>query len=295
MVSSILKITARLALLGGILFLVALAVEARDAPPGETFATGGIDLRIDNEAFYNGAPVPASTWSLKNLMPGSDYFFNFNDVKPGDSGQAIVSMHVKKSSAYLCLDFKNLTESDNDVNEPESGEDVNGSAAGELGEGLEFFSWVDDGDNLFEVGERPLFGTSTQAAVDVLNETTYPIGDTQNGGACGVNQTRYVGIVWCAGELEVDLATAGISCSGGTLGNEAQTDSLTVDVSIRAVPSKQNPKFVCAGGGHRPPHEDDDDDHDGDDDPPITFPKFPKFPRFPNFPDFPNFPGFPGF
>ncbi len=249
MSTTITKIVGRGVLLVGLFGLVGMAVYARGIQPGVTFATYGIDLKIDSEATYNGVPVPSGTWALKDLVPGVDKFWNFDDIKPGDYGENTISMHVKKADAWLCLDFNNLSQSENSVNEPESHEDANGEAGGELADVMEFFAWKDDGDNIFEKGETPLFGTSTQSAINVLNETTYPIGDSSWGGSCGVNQSRYVGIYWCAGDLQVDLNTAQIVCDGSGLGNETQTDSMTVDVSIRALPSKENPKFICSGGG----------------------------------------------
>src|SRR3990167_6659270 len=142
---------------------------------------------------------------------------------------------------------------------------------------MEFFGWLDDGDNKFEKEEKPLFGTTTQSASIVLDDKTYVIGDAGNGNSCKVNQSRYVGIYWCAGNLSVNLSTNTISCDGSTLGNEAQTDSMSVDVSIRAMPSKENPKFLC--GKDKPPHDGDDNDDD-------NRPRSPREPREPR--DFRN-------
>jgi hypothetical protein len=50
---------------------------------------------------------------------------------------------------------------------------------------------------------------------------------------------------WCAGNLTVDVAQAKITCDGTALGNEAQTDSMGVDVVLRAVSSQNQPKFTC--------------------------------------------------
>lgn len=267
MKTTIIKIVGRTILLAGFFSLVVSALYARGIEPGITFATYGIDLKIDSEASYNGLSVLSGTWNLKNLVPGVDHFFNFRDLKPGDYGENTISMHVKKSDAWLCLDFKNLDENENGVNEPESHEDVDGVADGELADVLEFFSWIDDGDNIFELGEKPLFGTTTQSASQVLNEKTYTIGDAGGGGSCKVNQSRYIGIYWCAGDLEVNLVTAEITCDGSGLGNETQTDSMTVDISIRALPAKENPKFICKGiKPPKPPHDDDDDEDDEEDD-----------------------------
>ncbi len=247
MSTTIIKIVGRGILLTGFFALVASALYARGVEPGVTFATYGIDLKIDSEATYNGVLVPSGTWVLKNLVPGVDKFWNFDDIKPGDQGENTISMHVKNTDAWLCLDFKNLKQNENDINEPESHEDDNGNTSGELAEVMEFFAWKDDGDNVFELGEKPIFGTTTQRAIEVLDEKTYTIGDAGGGGYCGVNKSRYVGIYWCAGDLQVDLNTAEITCDGSKLGNESQTDSMTVDVSIRALPAKENPKFLCTG------------------------------------------------
>ena len=135
---------------------------------------------------------------------------------------------------------------ENGVNGPESEEDT--EDGGELAEVMEFFAWKDDGDNIFELGEIPIFGTSTQSAIDVINEQTYTIGDAGGNDFCEANQTCYVGIYWCTGDLEVNLDTALITCDGSMLGNETQTDSMTVDVAIRALPAKENPRFLCTGG-----------------------------------------------
>lgn len=245
-------LAGRFIFLAGIAGLFAFAISARNTEPGITFATQGIDLKIDSEASYNGFPVPSGTWDLKNLVPGVDKFFNFGDIKPGDFGENTISMHVGKSDAWLCLDFKNLTQNENSINEPESNVDgTTGGLQGELAAGMEFFGWVDDCDNIFEVGERPLFGTTTQSALQVLNNASYPIGDAKTGGSCKVNSNRCVGIFWCAGDLSVNTKTAEITCDGSALGNAAQTDSFSADVSIRALPSKENPKFLC--GGVSPP------------------------------------------
>lgn len=235
------------------------AFYVRGIEPGITFATNGVDLKIDSKAWYNGSKVAGATWYLKNLVPGSDKFFDFDDIKPGDYGCNVISMHVKNTDAWMCLDFKNLQESENDVNEPESHEDH--TLGADLAGGVEFFGWTDDGDGKYEPpSEKPLFGTSTQAASYVLNDKTYVIGDSKGGGMCKQNTTRYVGTCWCAGDLVV-LASGKIQCDGTKLGNAAQTDSFSVDVEIRAEPVKDKPKFVC---GSVPPKDEDDGDDNED-------------------------------
>ena len=252
---SSIKLPLRIVFTAVIMSAVVLAYGFRTEATSFTFATKKkgetFDLKIDSQASWNGVSQAASTWALKNLNPHSDKFFNLGDVKPGDRGEATISLHVNKD-AWVCLDFENLKEKENGRNEPELLEDDSGGAnSGELADGTEFFGWRDDGDNIFEVGEIPLFGTSThkQAATQVLNQMTYPLADSKTGNPLTASTTRYIGIEWCAGDLEVDVPTATITCDGEALGNEAQTDSFSVDLSFRAVPVKDNNKFTCVKKG----------------------------------------------
>lgn len=217
------------------------------------FTAGGIDLKIDSKSWYNGKTVPSATWAMKNLTPTADKFFNFPDIKPGDFGCEVISMHVQKGEAWLCLDFKNYGSSDNSLNEPEGLVDPNGLSKGELADNLQFFGWVDNGDNTYKPGERVLFGTSTKAASSVLNNKSYSIGDYKNGKSCKQNDSRYVGMCWCAGILTVNAQTGTMSCDGSQLGNIAQTDSMTLDVGIRALSSTGDPKFLCTPETPPPP------------------------------------------
>lgn len=233
-----------------VLSLVFVAYIVRADNVGSTFATGsgqgGLEMKIDSRTIYNGVLQPKLSWALKNLKPFCDYFFKFFDVKPGDTGQNTISIHIKKNPAWVCLDFLNLKDYENGNNEPESHEDANGTTSGELSSALEFFAWMDDGDNTYEVGERALFGTSTQKATTTLRGKSYPVADSTNGPAIAINQTKYVGIYWCAGDLSVSTTTASLSCNGEVMGNAYQTDSMKVDVSLRAVTSANNSGFLCS-------------------------------------------------
>lgn len=215
---------------------------------GYTFATGSFNLTIDSKASWNGVSQPNSTWALKNLVPGVDKFFNISDIKPGDTGEATISFHVNKD-AWICLDFENLKQYENGINDPESLEDGTGGVnQGELAAGTEFFAWYDDGDNIFENGEKPIFGTSSpkQAATVALNNMTYALADSIAGTAFPAGVTKYIGITWCAGNLTVvTTPPVSITCDGAALGNEAQSDSFSVDIGFRAVPKNDNPKFSC--------------------------------------------------
>lgn len=240
-------------ILVGVLASLAITAYVLTPSTGYTFATGDFNLKIDSKATWNGVLQPSSTWALKNLVPGVDKFFNIGDVKPGDQGEATISFHVNKD-AWICLDFENLKEKENSENEPESLEDTVGPLGeGELADGTEFFAWHDDGDNIFEVGEKPIFGTTTgqQAATKVLKNKTYVLADSLSGAAYKAGVTKYIGIQWCAGDMSVNVAAATITCDPSTIGNEAQTDSFSVDIGFRAVPSKDEKKFKCDKKGNQ--------------------------------------------
>lgn len=240
----------RIILIVSIVALLVYAFLVRGQVGGSTFATNTgqaqLELKIDSTTFYNGVLQPKLTWALKNLVPGVDKFWNFDDVKPGDTGTTSISIHIAQGPAFVCLDFYNFKDFENGINEPESHVDTS-STTGELAEGLEFFAWRDDGDEKFEVGEKPLFGTTSQSASILLNNTTYAIADAMTGTPIPNNVTNYVGIYWCAGDLIVDVGNGTASCNGKALGNEAQTDSMHVDVGIRAVVASAQPTFTCNG------------------------------------------------
>lgn len=230
-----------------LLLLVAINAYSQENT-GDTVATfstgGGIDLKIDAKTTYNGVLQPLSTWALKNLQPYSDKFFKYSDIKPGDWGESTISLHVKNKDAWACMRFEKLKDKENGINEPEGIED--GDNTGELSENMEFFSWHDDGDNIFEIGEKPIFGTTTQSAVVTLNNKTYAITDAwtpKNPLKVGV--TKYIGLQWCAGDMTVDIANAVITCDATAMTNDAQTDSMTVDVSFHVVSSWNHAHWTC--------------------------------------------------
>jgi len=243
-------IGTRVFLVVGVLSLAVGLYQLRAQEPGTTFAGGNFNLKVDSQATYNGVPVPGGTWSVKDLVPGVDKFFNFNDIKPDDEGENTISLHAKKSPLWVCLTFFNLLNGENGINEPESLVDTS-TSTGELTSAMEFFAWRDDGDNVFEIGETPIFGTSTQKANEVLNGKTYPVYDYTHGSPIPKNGTKYIGVYWCAGDLTVDVPTATISCAGQGLGNEYQTDTMKVDVRLVAVSATEKPRFQC--GEVKPP------------------------------------------
>jgi predicted ribosomally synthesized peptide with SipW-like signal peptide len=152
---------------------------------GNTFAAGVIDLKVDNESYYNGnrcmdvddseesedwrwvgtAPYPepgavcTTSWLLDDLANGY-LFFNFTDLKPDDEGEDTISLHVGTNAAWACMDVSLTSDDDRSSTEPELHVDVadvpGDTWDGELADNLEFVWWADDGDNVLETGEAIL-------------------------------------------------------------------------------------------------------------------------------------------
>ena len=59
------------------------------------------------------------------------------------------------------------------------------------------------------------------------------------------SSTEYIGSAWCAGTQNVNPVTGVITCDGSTMGNDAQTDSLSADLIFYSEQVRNNPGFVC--------------------------------------------------
>ncbi len=243
-------------------FVVALTIGATGAffsdtetSTGNTFTAGAIDLQIDSTQHYNGNtctevgtgvfqwqgnsayPVVGSTcggtWALKDLVPTADKFFNFADVKPGDSGEDTVSLHVINNDAWLCASVANLANNDNGLTEPESAVDsTDGVGNGELQNSLTWTVWRDDGSGGGVAGDNIQNGTEPTLASGAPTNGTLAVYDSTTAtGALAAGSTGYLGVAW-----SLPSAT----------GNEVQTDSLTGDISFYTVQSRNNASFTCA-------------------------------------------------
>ena len=245
---------------------------------GNVFTAGAIDLKVDSEQHYNGNictktdnvyewageadyPVPGTpcdgTWDAIDL--GAQKFFNFSDVKPGDEGENTISLHIDNNPAWACLTIKTTANDENDLIDPEAeaGDATFGPLGnGELAGNIKYQAWIDDGvtpgfqgkgrddgegDNIWQVGEAPLASGSLS---DITGDgVVLPLADSLNGPAIDPNQTHYVGLYWCAGDITGGAGNLG--CDGTNMGNESQTDSATVDVEFEAVQTRHNDNFNC--------------------------------------------------
>jgi predicted ribosomally synthesized peptide with SipW-like signal peptide len=206
---------------------------------GNVFAAGSIDLKIDNECRFMGGDCPweNSDWELTDLEEGVHKFFNFQDLKPGAYGEDTISLHIYENDAWGWLKIWNLSNLENGCTEPEEEVDSTcdnpGQGQGELFENLNFLIWQDDGDNIYEAGEEKLHeGVLPECQVWAID------GD----GTCcepdplEASHDYYLGIKWCFGTFDSNY-----NCQGTTIGNEGQTDSVTLDIGFFVVQSQNNP------------------------------------------------------
>ena len=250
---------------------------------GNIFQAGAVDLRIDSVAHYNGMVcaehtdggymwVPFSedlydddwhavssmtqqeiddfnnanqtqypqagvtcegSWRLANLDDNtvSGTFFNYTDVKPGDEGENTISLHVINNDAWMCAALGNVG--------PDSPE------ANDLAfqEGMSFFAWMDDGNNIYDDGETAL--TPNPVTGDQIQEAVFAIADSTTGdGPIPGEETQYIGLAWCAGTMTVDGND--IQCDGAGMDNDAQMGSMTADIQFYAIQARNNAGFTCA-------------------------------------------------
>jgi predicted ribosomally synthesized peptide with SipW-like signal peptide len=174
---------------------------------GNTFTAGSIDLKVDNECHWSGgATCPwhdvqgqLANWTENDLQTGVHKFFNFADIKPGDSGEDTISLHVINNDAWGRLVISGpgytgqvptpVTDTDNGCTEPELNPvdpqcpDVSSQGGvGELRQNLLFNVWLDqgvipgfqgktgdptEGDNVFDSGDVPLI---TSGPIDAGGE-----------------------------------------------------------------------------------------------------------------------------
>lgn len=230
-----------------------------------TLTAGAVDLKIDNESYYNGVLNSGTSW-LSDDLPGH-LFFNFDDVKPSDFGEDTISLLVQ-NDAWACMKVTVTKNDDNTCNEPELLDDPSCTDPlspgntnlldGELGGLINFAFWADDGDNVYEVGET-IFKTGTASAL--LNGSTWTLADSNSSiwptpGPLPGNETRFIGKAWCFGTLtpaavvsgdNEPTINSGFTCDGSAINNASQTDSLMGDISFSAVQHRNNPNFTCDG------------------------------------------------
>jgi len=247
---SIISAVAALAIVGTVAYF-----SDTETSTGNTFTAGSVDLKVDSTQHYNNAVCVGGFWALESLASptvpqypvigtvcggtwgqpnGKDIvgekFFNFDDVKPGDSGENTVSLHVVNNDAYICGYVTNLTNNDNGINEPESAVDsTDGVGNGELQNNILVTIWKDKGSALAHEGACNNILDPNEDIYVVRQPIDSNIGSMLLGHVAG-DKTVCLGVKW-----EVP----------STVGNIIQSDSVTGDISFYAEQYRNNPSFTC--------------------------------------------------
>lgn len=191
-------------------------------------------LTIDGECDAYAYSTPGGfceMWSADNLTDQT--FFTFNDVKPGDLGINVISLHVEDNDAYACL-MVDGEDYENTIYEPEATYGDN-TQEGELSGYLEAFAWDDvDQDGDYEPATEDSLYEGLLSGLDL--DQLEVVGGT----------TAYVGLAWCAGDISVDGITGEISCNGAFMQNDAQSDSFLATLTAYAEQTRNNPDFKCS-------------------------------------------------
>ena len=199
-----------------------------------------IDGNCDDDYFKNNCTL----WGEKDLDE-RDQFFMFDDVKPGDRGRNVISLHAFDNDAWACLIVHDKQDDENVLTDPEgeAGDTTDGAGFGELSPFLEVFGWDDNNKNgIYEPGsEDALFEGSL--AGDPVN---LKVADSTSPLPLTASVTYYVGLAWCAGTQTVDHNTGEITCDGSSMDDTAQTDSLSASLTAYIEQWRNNEEFECS-------------------------------------------------
>jgi predicted ribosomally synthesized peptide with SipW-like signal peptide len=195
-----------------------------------------IDGDCESDYFVNNC----SLWGEKDLTDG-DTFFNFTDVKPGDRGTNVISLHVYDNDAWACLVAGDFTDSENGLMEPEEDYGDVTENDGELSDYLTAYAWYDDdADGVPDLNEEKI-GPSLLRDLGTLG-----IFDSNSQKYLNSTTTQHVGLYWCAGNILVDQQTGAFSCDGSTMKDDAQTDVFSASLTAYAEQVRNNQSFLCS-------------------------------------------------
>ena len=228
-------------------------IRFRDAGTQADTLGGYLDDVLVRQLDCSGNNYPyggmCTLWGEQDLSQG-DRFWYFPDIKPGDWGINIISLHDYGNDAFACLLPSNIDDHENSLLNPETlaGDALNlgnPSLKGELSNELEFFMWQDNnGNNSYDVSEPVLVSAGTP-----FNQIeTEMVAMSLTGNA----PITLIGINWCAGTQggPQNTGDAGpITCDGNGMGNIAQTDSMLADFVAYAVQQRNNTNFTCEDAG----------------------------------------------
>lgn len=197
----------------------------------------GEEFNNSVEGFQNACRL----WTEKDLGKG-DSFFNFGDIKPGDWGRNVISLHVYDNDAYACLIVHNKDDQENGIQESEEGDlpnQGNPSGFGELSNYLNVFTWMDDGDGEYDSNTEGII----EGPAPIVNFGSLMSLDPEHQSYLTATTTKYVGVAWCAGDLSIEEGQ--LVCDGSGMKNDAQSDSFSASLTAYAVQTRNNSGFSC--------------------------------------------------
>ena len=211
-----------------------------------TLTAGSLDLRVVYEASYDSDGAVENMADSAMGTQGGDpagMFYELDDVKPGDSGHVEFCFEIVDNPSYMwaCGD---LTQAENGRTEPEMAVDDTPDL-GELGESIEarlvYCERDEEAENGFDEGETLVSGT----LVDVIAAISggVPLDGEGVAGVAPGDQAEYSDVV--EPEEGPSYITGPCVClfweiPGEDVGNEIQTDSLTMDFEFHAIQSRHN-------------------------------------------------------
>ncbi|MUV87365.1 hypothetical protein GJ631_12530 [Natronomonas sp. CBA1123] len=208
---------------------------------GNTLTAGTLDLRVPYEASYDsGGTVENMADEAMGTQDGdpAGMFYDLQDVKPGDSGHVEFCFEIVDNPSYMwaCGD---LTQAENGMTEPEMDVD-NTPDIGELGDAIDArLSYCDEVDGEFVEGEEIVSGSLVDVFAAISGGAALD-GDGVAGLAPG-EQSPYDEE---AVEDDEEYITGACLCLYWEIpyevGNEIQSDSLTMALEFHALQSRHN-------------------------------------------------------
>ena len=199
-----------------------------------------IDGQCDQSDYFR---THCQLWGLKDLV--DEKFFNFNDVKPGDRGINVISLHNYNNNGWVCMSVTEKADAENAINQSEQVAGDETPEAGELSNYLKLFVWRDENSNgIYEPATESAIGSYV---LDTINMLAIYDATTATGPIIG-STTESLGLAWCFGNQTVG-GDGTITCDGSGADvygyNKAQTDSFLANLVFYTEQSRNNPNFVC--------------------------------------------------
>ncbi len=212
---------------------------------------GELDLKLDWAWFYQGREFEADYQSLDDDDNFDGPMIQLTDVKPGDFGCGVISVHVHDNPAHVWFRLSNAEDKENGQNEPELDAEQNDDGTGELDDNIHWIAaplgcipkrvttkedsmqalggqneepvdlsqWTTDENEASTTGRRYCFSKGTLA--EALDE----LGGGVNLGRHDKNHTCFYGFCW---KVPRDV------------GNEIQSDSISFDLDFYAEQYRHN-------------------------------------------------------